>query len=289
MQESWLPGDLDDITGIAGAENAAEDDDDDEDMAEAGGSSSSSRRRRENRKPPEVLHAEIVEYLKRIPRELKATFVDIERELGINLSTENYVLDMLKSNPKVECEWSAEDDLSFQYRAKFVIANKRELLDTIRRVQCGISSTDICNPDTLGEGSGFFCYPGIDQDIQNLIVGGEIIACKNKAMKSAILYPRGKPFFVPLSGTVTATPGRQGISTSEALMDEIRRGDAIGLGDVSLGLSWYRVSSNVGGGKQAERATAPLSVTSETDLSDKNVYRDRFDAVELPLDGDYDG
>jgi len=225
------------------------------------------------------MHGDIVEYLKGIPRDLKATFVDIERELGIDLNREQYVLDMLKSNPKVECERSGENnnELSFRYRTKHSITNKADLLKEIGRVQNGIAASDICFPP---------CYPGVELDIQNLIVGGDIIACKNKTIKSAVLFPRGRAFLTKMSGAVTAVPGQQAVKTSESLTAEIRRGDAIGIAG-----SWFRVASNVGmaGSHQSERASAPLSVTSEVEMSDKNVYRDRFDHGVLPLDGDFDG
>lgn len=228
-------------------------------------------------RPLELVHGDIIEYLKGIPRELKAAFVDIERELGVDLHRDNYVLDMLKSNPKVECERGDNDEISFRYRTKFSIANKLELIREISRVGSGIAACDIMTPP---------CYHGIDNDIQNLIVGGDIIACRNKTIKSIVLYPRGKAFLSNLSGTVTATPGQQSICTSESLTSDIRRGDAIGISG-----SWYRVASNVGsvGSHQAERATAPLSVTSDMEMSDRNIYRDVFDNTLLPLDGDYDG
>ena len=256
---SWLPKGLESDAGGAGASGAS--------------------RTTQGGRPLELVHGDVVEYLKRIPRELKATFVDIERELGIDLNSEQYVLDMLKSNPKVECERSGDnnDELSFRYRTKFAIANKLELINEIRRVDNGLAACDITNPP---------CYPGIENDISNLIVGGDIIACHNKTLKSAVSFPRGKPFFSALSGAVTATPGLQHIATSDSLLAEIRRGDAIGIEG-----SWFRVASNVGTAAthQTQRASAPLSVTSDVELSDKNVYRDKFDNSNLPLDGDYDG
>jgi hypothetical protein len=77
---------------------------------------------------------------------------------GIDLNSEQYVLDMLKSNPKVECERSGDnnDELSFRYRTKFAIANKLELINEIRRVDNGLAACDITNPP---------CYPGIENDI----------------------------------------------------------------------------------------------------------------------------
>jgi hypothetical protein len=38
-----------------------------------------------------------------------------------------------------------------------------------------------------------------------------------------------------------------------------------------------------------ERAKAPLSVTSDKEMSKRNEYVEPFTARELPLDGDYDG
>lgn len=289
---SWLPAGAEEIVELAGRDGGGEERGDDSMMVargeeegggvggvggegEGGDGDESSVRR-----VPDMLHSEIVEYLKKLPREQRATFVDFERELRIDLSRENYVLDMLKSNPKVECERSAEDELSFQYRTKFSIANKRELLATIDRVQCGIISADIFNPE---------CYPGVDLDVNNLIVGGDIIACRNRALKSIVLYPRGRPFLSLLSGSITAEPGKQAVSTTEGLIDEIRRGDAVGIGTDLADFSWYRVSCKERGTKQTERATAPLSVTSEVALSDKNKYCDTYDTSRLPLDGDFDG
>lgn len=64
-------------------------------------------------------------------------------------------------------------------------------------------------------------------DIESLIIGGDVIASRNKEKRSMVLYPRGKRFLTRLSGSVTAVPGRQCMVTSANLRDEIRRGEAI--------------------------------------------------------------
>ena len=71
----------------------------------------------------------------------------------------------------------------------------------------------------------FFSFEGYD--IESLIIGGDIIASRNKEKRSMVLYPRGKRFLSRLSGTVTAVPGKQCMVTSANLRDEIRRGEAI--------------------------------------------------------------
>ena len=221
-------------------------------------------------------HGSIVDYLKGLRREQKATVDDILKELNIDLRKEQYVLDMIKSNPKIEVTRRYEDDaLFFKYRQKFVIRNKWDLLEEIKRVASGISMKEITSPPS---------YHGIEADCHSLIVGGDIIAVKNKEFK-AVLFPRGQPFLTRLSGDVTAEPGSMDLITSVDLRSEIRRGDAIRVG---IRGDWYRVSSAAPAGRELERQTAPLSVTSERDMSDKNVYRDDFEANSLPLDGDFE-
>ena len=231
----------------------------------------------ENIRARKQMHGAIVDYLKDLNRDQKATVEDIETELGIDLNKQQYVLDMIKSNPKVEVERRYIDDaLFFNYRQRFEIRNKVDLLREIERVASGISMKEITNPPA---------YPDVEEDCHSMIVGGEIIAAKNKEFR-AVLYPRGQPFITRLSGDVTAVPGSADLTTSSDLREEIRRGDAIRVG---LRGDWYRVSSAAPFGRELDRQTAPLSVSSERDMSDKNVYRDEFDTITLPLDGDFEG
>ena len=247
-----------------------EEDDMDEEEDEGGGEDEASR------KSKKAMHGAIVDYLKSLDRDQQATVEDIKKELRINLNKQQYVLDMIKSNPKVEVERRYIDDmLFFKYRNKFDIKNKAELLREIERVASGISMKEISNPP---------CYNDIEADCHSMIVGGTIIAVKNKEFK-AVLFPRGQPFFTRLSGDIVATPGCSDLRTTADLRSEIRRGDAIRVG---VSGDWYRVSSAAPSGRELDRQTAPLSVTSERDMSDKNVYRDEFGPKTLPLDGDFE-
>ena len=49
-----------------------------------------------------------------------------------------------------------------------------------------------------------------------MILRGDIIAYNNKEHRK-VLYPRGEPFVVPLSGNVVATSGRQVVSTNAGM------------------------------------------------------------------------
>ena len=182
-------------------------------------SSSSSSSMYNNRSRTAVdKHIEIVEYLKQLPSVSRATYVDIKKVLDIDLEVDEYVFDMMKSNPKLDFEISNDGICSFQYRDKYRINNIWELKQTIDRVKTGVMMKDIITN-----------YPTIEHDCNTLIIGGDIIACKNKALKSLVLFPRGQPFYTELSGTITAVPGSNLVKTSLDLTSEIRRGDAIRL------------------------------------------------------------
>jgi hypothetical protein len=173
-----------------------------------------------------------------------------------------------------------------------------DLLNLIQRVQTGVSDHDVAD-----------CYHGVKEDIKALITSGislfyefpqysnlsppasgQVIACKNKDKdhKDIILYPRQQPFFVNLSGEIRALPGKEEVETSIDLTSEIRRGDAILVGE-----NYFRVDCRISGGRanQPERARAPLSVSSLTthDLRGKNVYYLDFTDKCIPLDREFDG
>ena len=256
-----------------------------------------------------AMHIEIVEYLKTVKPPLQADFTDIQRELGIDLSNRRNaeVLDMILSNRKIETERRSNNDFSagegssskyggggaqdsgggssgnavmflFSYRAKHDVRNRAELLGEIDRVQTGVALKDLCSP---------LCYPAVVMDVEVMILRGEVIAYSNKEFQ-LVLYPRGAPFLVPLSGTVTATAGSELLHTDTNLTGEIRRGDAVRVG--SHNWDWYRVSCHGHPGQQLQRQKAPCSVTSDRDIDTqgKNVYRYDYTDTWLPLDGDYD-
>jgi hypothetical protein len=203
---------------------------------------------------------------------LQATYIDVQRDLDIDLHEDIQVLGMIKSNARVDTEVDSDGNVSFGYRSKYNINNKIELLQIIAKNRHGIVLQDIKD-----------CYADIEIDSSSLIIGGDIIATRNKDLKSLVLYPRGEPYYSQLSGTVTAIPGKPSIHTSSALEAEIRRGEAI-----KVGADWYRVSSAITG-QQTQRSVAPPSVTLDKDLSERNLYCTPFTAEALPLDGDFDG
>lgn len=142
---------------------------------------------------------------------------------------------------------------------------------TIDRTASGIVLNDIID-----------CYDALESDVMEMIVGGDIIAIKNKELKSLVLYPRGRPFLVELSAPVTARPGEVSVTTAAPLKGEMRRGEAVKIGDY-----WYRVSTSAKGAGSANR---PTSVLLDKDPpAAKNDYLLPFDHRLLPLDGDFEG
>jgi hypothetical protein len=123
----------------------------------------------------------------------------------------------------------------------------------------------------------------MSNDIEDMKTAGDVIACviHDQNKHDIVLYPRGRPFLTRLSGTVTARMGAESVETSADLREEIRRGDAILVAD-----RWYRVSSQVktsSASQQPIRAQAPGSVSSTTEMSERNEYSLKFTATSLPL------
>jgi hypothetical protein len=177
-------------------------------------------------------HVEIIQYLKHLPSNARATSVDIKKVLQIDLKIDEYVYDMMKGNPKLDFDTVLGVE-SFQYRDKYKISNISEVKQTVERIKSGVVMKDILD-----------CYEGIEDECMNLIIGGDIIACKNKAMKSFVLYPRGTPFLTILTGVVTAVPASSLVKTSQDLTTEIRRGDAICVGGMVINEEGLSASSS---------------------------------------------
>ena len=218
--------------------------------------------------------ADIVDYLRGQRSNAQKSAHEIYNDLKIVLEdADDNVLHMLRRNEKVEVIETDQGEF-FRYRTKYNISNKDQLLSLIDSIKMGVSLNDVKH-----------CYLGIESDVMEWIIGGMIIAYK--ADKDMILYPRGKPFLTPLSGTVKATPGMDTVSTSTDIREEIRRGDAIMINN-----QWLRVDCAIQtNGKQPERGRPPQSVTSWEERSIRDTqwgsHMKQFTERQLPLDGDF--
>ena len=102
--------------------------------------------------------------------------------------------------------------------------------------------------------------------------GVDIITYKNRE-NLEVYYPRGKAFFSRLSGLFFPSGDSLIVRTSDNCTTEIRRGDAICIGNPGEE-SWYRVNSDIG--REIKRSEPPRSVTSVEEMSKKNEYIEEF-------------
>lgn len=84
------------------------------------------------------------------------------------------------------------------------------------------------------------CYVGVEDDLKELTRTGEIICLKNADKGAEVYYSRGPAFLVDLSGVATVEAGSYLAHSSQEITGEIRRGDALRIGD-----NWFRVSAAV--------------------------------------------
>jgi hypothetical protein len=224
---------------------------------------------------PNVVMVEIMNYLSSRRHSAPVSIAEINKLIHADLE-EDYrsVLQKLRSNPKVLVEGGEYGiPLTLQHVDKFEARGRVELKRIVETERGGVSREDVKNT-----------YDDALDDIGDLLRSTELIGLKNPEKKDCVLFPRGKQFLVRMSGTVTVTRRSFTLQTTTDLRPEIRRGDAIRVGDY-----WFRVSSQVNAkGNQPARAQAPSSVSSIDEMSSKNTYIYQFTHDHLPLDMEFD-
>jgi hypothetical protein len=221
--------------------------------------------------------ARVLVFLKNRPDRRPATAADVEAETGLAIEgVDSDVKELLRANPKVEI--INEDDplqpTQYVFFAKYNVSDRRSLVALVSRCTSGVNRADLMDS-----------YPNASRDMDEAIRSGLVIAVKHKEHNTTLLYPRGATFLTELSGVVSVMPGKKEAKTTAVLDEEIRRGEAVRLGD-----HWMRVSTEVVG-EQRVRAAPPESVTYDKDLSTRNVYAQPFgpDSRTLPLHTPYPG
>ena len=235
----------------------------------------------------------------------------IYRGTGIDLDeADESVAQLLEKNLKIKVEQVPDPEnpqimlSTYAYQSKFNhVRDRATLLAQINRSKYGVDQRDLND-----------CYDGVEEDVKDLYRAGDIIAVNNSEDKTNVLFPRGETFLVELDGIinigVNADNGEHSINGGhpdpavrlalersrkrnivcfETDIDptkQIRRGEA-----VCVGGQWFRVSSTVRPGlsleEQPARAQAPLTVTSLTDLSKRNLadgYVRPFIEKTIPID-----
>ncbi|GLD92950.1 hypothetical protein PINS_up001542 [Pythium insidiosum] len=211
----------------------------------------------------------ILEYLRKVPMHQAVSVRDIFQHTGIDLTMDDQVDQRLKNNPKVRVNGEM-----YAYQAKYDIKNRMQLLKILDRMPEGMPFEDAIDS-----------YVGVENDLQELTRTGEIICLKNAENGSEVYYPRGQAFLVDVSGVATVEPGSCYAHSSQDVSNELRRGDAIRIGD-----HWLRVSAAVKTSSSARpapfagMASKSVSSTRDPNVSKKIRYVLKFDNEHLPLD-----
>ena len=226
-----------------------------------------------------VKHEAVVNYLKARVREPPASVQSIfegmrlgDTRSAVDLRRERRVDEMLGSNPFVKVDLDDEGERLYSYvPAHADVVDRTSLLKMVADRDDGVPYTEL-----------FECYPGVEEDIEDAIVSGDVIAVFDSVNHSTSLFPRREKYLVQLQATVSADQNEAEISvvgTSVSCVDDVRRGDAVLIGE-----EWCRVGSRVHRkGSQPRRAQRPPSVTSTSEMHSQNVYCDVFDEDQMPI------
>nr|CCA15575.1 conserved hypothetical protein [Albugo laibachii Nc14] len=214
----------------------------------------------------------ILEYLRKVPMHQPVTIRDIFQHTGVDLGVDDQVDQRLKNNPKVRVIGDR-----YAYQAKYDIKNQIQLLKMLDRTPEGIPMEDLMD-----------CYVDVERDLQRLARSGEVICVKNAEKGAEVFYPRDMSFLVDVSGITTAEPGSYITHSSQDVTNEIRRGDAIRIGN-----HWFRVSGAVKTSNASRPAPfAGMSSKSVSSVRDPNTskkvrYLFKFDKDHMPLDAPF--
>ena len=232
-------------------------------------------------------HIDVVTYLKKLKSSKSASDVDIARDVGVFLDEKDVaVLSMIKQNPHVDIIQPTDGgETTYRFHTKVDITNKHELIALINRSQSGVLKSDLLD-----------CYEGVDVDIQTMTVSGDILSVPTTnpttKLKDIVIFGRGQPFLVELSGTMRAFSRQSYLQTEQSVKAEIRRGDAIWVRSHGQGEGeWFRVDCSLRvNGKQPEVGTAPLTVSSlEERAKKRRDFAVDFNDRQVPLDAEFNG
>mmetsp|Transcript_15562 Transcript_15562/g.29356 ORF Transcript_15562/g.29356 Transcript_15562/m.29356 type:complete len:617 (-) Transcript_15562:38-1888(-) len=125
----------------------------------------------------------------------------IYKSINVDLSEggrDENVTKLLLKNARIKVEEIPDPEnptltiLTFGYQAKFNnVRNRTGLIAQVNRAKNGIRRRDLLDS-----------YEGIEEDIDQLITSGDVIAVLNSEDKDKILFPRGESFLVELDGIV---------------------------------------------------------------------------------------
>lgn len=136
----------------------------------------------------------------------------IYQRTGIDLQEDEAVAEMLQRNPKIRVELVPDPEnpslmlATYAYQAKYNhVRDRTTLLAQINRCKNGVARRDLED-----------AYDGVEQDLNNLITAGDVLAIHNTEDKTQILFPRGEAFLVELDGIISLPPEKHATEKDDA-------------------------------------------------------------------------
>mmetsp|Transcript_16737 Transcript_16737/g.32553 ORF Transcript_16737/g.32553 Transcript_16737/m.32553 type:complete len:428 (+) Transcript_16737:103-1386(+) len=164
---------------------------------------------------------EIRTYLQGIDKHPFQSFEDIREKLEIDLNVEEELLERLEKSDMILVD---KEKKEIKFEPRFDVFDIPSLLRALDKYPDGIPVEEIkaCGPiDIL-------------LHVHKAIIWGLVIALRNRNAAGGtspyVLFPRGPSFLVPVSGRVTAEPGKSVLKTTCDIQPEIHRGDSLLLG-----------------------------------------------------------
>ena len=167
----------------------------------------------------------VLKFLQEIPEYAAVSFDRLLGDTGLDLDLHDDLKQALLRNPKVTIK-----DNTIAYKPKYRFNNLAKMIEVLESAQSikGITSAEVLEA----------CQdPFRAEELMNdAILSGLVITLKSgRSNTDKVFFPRGKRFFVELSGKFKVVSGREVIVCDEAEpVKEVNRGDAIFLGNEYL-------------------------------------------------------
>ncbi|GFH44616.1 hypothetical protein CTEN210_01090 [Chaetoceros tenuissimus] len=193
----------------------------------------------------------------------------IYEETGVDLTeTDQEVASLLRTKDNIKVEEIPDPEnpsltiLTYGYQSKYNnVRNKTGLMGQINRSKNGIRRKDLED-----------CYDGIDEDIDDMITSGDLIAVYNTEDKHTILFPRGDVFLVELDGFVDVEDVDLEKLVEELMPDEAKENVVVGVEKKDNGID--STVNEKGKGQETEQPTTGTGTGTDVSSTEQKTSKD---------------